>query len=152
MCTQGGPLATHYCAKDSCCPDYHLVDQHLSSPAENAVCSMQLLSEGHLYSPPHAGLFSTELEKCGQWFYVGNESLLSLNHRNPLPWLLIGKNTHIFLGKDFHWRGMITSQVNIHPLALERLVCGVSLWQNAAPGPLSTHQLVVNLKYMCVSV
>ena len=109
MCVYGGRLATHYSAKDSSCSDYHLLDQHLSSPTENAVCSMQLLSEGHLYSPPHSELSLTELEKCGQWFCAGNVSLLSLNHRNPLPCLLTGKNTNIFLGKDFHWRGMITS-------------------------------------------
>jgi len=65
-------------------------------------------------------------------FCAGNEPLLSLNHRNPLPCLLIGKNTLIFLGKHFHCRGIITSQVNIPPLALERLVWGMSLWQNAA--------------------
>jgi len=65
MSRHGGPLTTHYSARDSCCPDYHLLDQHLSSPAENAVCLMQRLSEGHLYS--HTEFFSTELEKYGQF-------------------------------------------------------------------------------------
>lgn len=40
MRVRGGPLATHYSAKDSYGPDYHLLDQHFSSPTENAVCSM----------------------------------------------------------------------------------------------------------------
>lgn len=77
-------------------PSYHLLDKHLSSPAANAVCSMQILSEGHLYYTPCTEVFSTELENCGQWFYAGNKSPLSLNDRSAVPYVLIGKNAHIF--------------------------------------------------------
>lgn len=77
-------------------PSYHLLDKHLSSPAANAVCSMQILSEGHLYSTPFTEVFSAELENCGQWFYAGNKSPLSLNDRSAVPYVLIGKNAHIF--------------------------------------------------------
>lgn len=78
MCVHGGALATHDSAKDSCCPDYHLLDNHLSSPGENAVCSTQLLSEGHLYSSDWAFLnwtgkvWSTVL--CEEWVSLVSKS------------------------------------------------------------------------------
>lgn len=99
----------------------HLLDQHLSSPAENAMCSMQLSSEDQLYSPYHT--------ECAQWFCAGNK-FLCLDDRNSFPCSLITKNTRIFLGRDFHWRRMIASYISIHHSALAGLVWGMSLWQN----------------------